>query len=95
MNNKTEFNINNCSLSFILKTIKEKGIKEEDYDKFNVILDYGGCYYESDSPGIILIGPKNQEQIDLEKKIQKEYEEKMIRSNKKLVKNKDKKSFLP
>ena len=41
------------SLKGLLDAVKEAGYVEEDYINIEFELDYGGCYYESDSPSII------------------------------------------
>lgn len=40
------------SLAYIIKQLKENGVKEKDYDKVIIDADYGGCFYEGDIPSI-------------------------------------------
>lgn len=56
MNNKETIKINCCysSLKNLLQELKERGVKEEEFDKVDFELDYDSCYYESDIPGIMV-----------------------------------------
>ena len=62
MNNKETINIS-CgysSLKSLLEQLKESGVKKDEFDRVEFELDYSGCYYESDTPGIIATITRNK-----------------------------------
>lgn len=52
---KAIIQVTSCtSISNILKSLADNGVTPENYHKWFIDLDYSACYYESDTPGIIL-----------------------------------------
>ena len=43
------------SLASILETFAKEGVKPEDFKDFNLEHDWGGCYYEGDTPSIVFV----------------------------------------
>lgn len=42
------------SLEYLLERLKKEGIQGKDYNKIKFDYDYMGCYYESDTPSMVV-----------------------------------------
>lgn len=49
------YSLENVSLSFLLKQLKDAGYTENDYDEFKFKTDFSNVYYECDPSDIMIV----------------------------------------